>query len=186
MEFGTRNLFKKNAVFASASVVIQQPSAIVRAAALIDPKYFVGHIIDREKVAPTWEIIKKYAPVAGIKDMGYFDTNMGKSTVDYLKGPEHDGVKDYQISDVNVEIRLSKSNLKESISKKIDAVQIAKLLPVLETKFAAANKHVGIHNHPFCSRMPIHEKIFAKIANTQHKHTNIPAVNHLTSHLIVY
>ena len=88
------NLFKKNAVFASASVVIQQPSAIVRAAALIDPKYFVGKIIDREKVAPTWEIIKKYAPVAGIKDMGYFDTNMGKSTVDYLKGPEHDGLKD--------------------------------------------------------------------------------------------
>ena len=88
------NLFKKNAVFASASVVIQQPSAIVRAAALIDPKYFVGRTIDREKVNTTWEIIKKYAPVAGIKDMGYFDTNMGKSTVDYLKGPEHDGLKD--------------------------------------------------------------------------------------------
>ena len=88
------NLFKKNAVFASASVVIQQPSAIVRAAALIDPKYFVGRTIDREKVNTTWEIIKKYAPVAGIKDMGYFDTNMGKSTVDYIKGPEHDGVKD--------------------------------------------------------------------------------------------
>lgn len=88
------NLFKKNAVFASASVVIQQPSAIVRAAAIIDPKYFAGKIIDREKVAPTWETIKKYAPVAGIKDMGYFDTNMGKSTVDYIKGPEHDGLKD--------------------------------------------------------------------------------------------
>lgn len=88
------NLFKKNAVFASASVVIQQPSAIVRAAALIDSKYFVGKTIDREKVGPTWDIIKKYAPVAGIKDMGYFDTNMGKSTVDYIKGPEHDGVKD--------------------------------------------------------------------------------------------
>ncbi|MGN1015811.1 MAG: hypothetical protein ACI4PL_02330 [Faecousia sp.] len=88
------NKFKKNAVFASASVVIQQPSAIVRAAALIDPRYFTGRIIDREKVNTTWEIIKKYAPVAGIKDMGYFDTNMGKSTVDYIKGPEHDGIKD--------------------------------------------------------------------------------------------
>ena len=88
------NLFKKNAVFASASVVIQQPSAIVRAAALIDPRHFTGRIIDREKVSDTWEIIKKYAPVAGIKDMGYFDTNMGKSTVDYIKGPEHDGLKD--------------------------------------------------------------------------------------------
>ena len=88
------NKFKKNAVFASMSVVIQQTSAIVRASALIDPRYFAGHIIDREKVNTTWEIIKKYAPVAGIKDMGYFDTNMGKSTVDYIKGPAHDGIKD--------------------------------------------------------------------------------------------
>lgn len=88
------NKFKKMAVFASMSVVIQQPSAIVRAAALIDPRYFAGRIIDRERVNTTWEIIKKYAPVAGIKDMGYFDTNMGKSTVDYIKGPEHDGIKD--------------------------------------------------------------------------------------------
>ena len=97
------NKFKKNAVFASMSVVIQQPSAIVRASALIDPRHFTGRIIDREKVNATWEIIKKYAPVAGIKDMGYFDTNMGKSTADYIKGPEHDGIKDVLTSIVKRE-----------------------------------------------------------------------------------
>lgn len=34
------SMFKKNAVFASASVAIQQPSAIGRALSIIDTKYF--------------------------------------------------------------------------------------------------------------------------------------------------
>ena len=48
-------------------------------------------------------------------------------------GEEFKVFTDYRISDVELDIRLSKSNLKESISKKIDAVQIAKLLPVLKS-----------------------------------------------------
>ena len=36
--------FKKNAVFASASVVVQQPSAMVRAMAYVDPKYFIKSV----------------------------------------------------------------------------------------------------------------------------------------------
>lgn len=79
-------LFKKSAVFASASVVIQQPSSIARATALIDPKYFVGEKISQAKHKATWEEIKKYAPVAIIKEMGYFDTGMGQSTINWLKG----------------------------------------------------------------------------------------------------
>ena len=77
--------FKKAAVFASASVVIQQPSAIGRALALINPKYFDFNpkIIQHKKL---WAEVKKYAPVAIIKEMGYFDTDMGMSTVDYIKG----------------------------------------------------------------------------------------------------
>ena len=59
-------------------------------------------------------------------------------------GKEFGVFTDYQISDVNVEIRLPESNLKESISKKIDAVQIAKLLPVLESAIGNA---VGIECH---------------------------------------
>ncbi len=78
------SLFKKAAVFASASVVIQQPSAIARALAYIDAKYFVDKpSIDSHK--KTWAEVKKYAPVAIIKEMGYFDTNMGRSTVDWIK-----------------------------------------------------------------------------------------------------
>lgn len=77
-------LFKKSAVFASASVVIQQPSAIARATALVDTKYFVGKP-DKSKHKETWAEVKKYAPVAIIKEMGYFDTGMGQSTVEWIK-----------------------------------------------------------------------------------------------------
>ena len=83
-------LFKKGAVFASASVVIQQPSAIARAAALVDTKYFIGPKVDHKRHKALWSEVKQYAPVAIIKEMGYFDTNMGKSTQDYIVGKEYD------------------------------------------------------------------------------------------------
>ena len=87
-------LFKKGAVFASASVVIQQPSAIARASALIDTKYFIGPKVDQKKHKILWEELKKYAPVAIIKEMGYFDTHMGKSTQDFIQGKEYEGIKE--------------------------------------------------------------------------------------------
>ena len=86
--------FKKGAVFASASVVIQQPSAIARAAALVDLKYFIGGKVDHKRHKLLWEEVKQYAPVAAIKEMGYFDTNMGKSTEDFLLGKEYSGIKE--------------------------------------------------------------------------------------------
>jgi hypothetical protein len=78
--------FKKASVFASMSVVIQQPSAIGRAFAYVDPKYFVGKKVDKQKQAEAWNEVKQYAPIAIIKEMGYFDVGNGRSTVDYLKG----------------------------------------------------------------------------------------------------
>ena len=87
-------LFKKGAVFASLSVVVQQPSAIARAAALVDTKYFIGPKVDHKKHAALWDEVKQYAPVAVIKEMGYFDTNMGKSTQDFILAKEYSGFKD--------------------------------------------------------------------------------------------
>lgn len=81
--------FKKAAVFSSASVVIQQPSAIGRAFAIIDSKYFIGGKVGAKGHKTLWEEVKKYAPVAAIKEMGYFDTNMGRSTVDFITGKEY-------------------------------------------------------------------------------------------------
>ena len=84
-------LFKKGSVFASMSVVVQQPSAIARAAALLDLKYFIGPKVDRKRHKLLWDEVKQYAPVAIIKEMGYFDTNMGKSTQDFILGKEYSG-----------------------------------------------------------------------------------------------
>ena len=84
-------LFKKASVFASASVVIQQPSAMARAMAYINPKYFATnpHIIDHKA---EWAELKKYAPIAIIKEMGYFDTNVGKKTTDWITEREYEGI----------------------------------------------------------------------------------------------
>lgn len=86
--------FKKAAVFASLSVVVQQPSAIGRAFAIIDPKYFVGSKVDSKRHKALWAELKKYAPVAVIKEMGYFDTGMGKSAQDFIKAKEYGTLKE--------------------------------------------------------------------------------------------
>ena len=59
-------------------------------------------------------------------------------------GEEFGVFTDYSISDVDIDIRLSRGNLKESVSKKIDPVQIAKLMPVLKT---AVENAVGVECH---------------------------------------
>ena len=79
--------FKKAAVSASLSVAIQQPSAVGRALAYIEANYFVGGKVESAGgVKETWEQLKKYAAVAGLKEMGRFDVDMGQSTLEYIIG----------------------------------------------------------------------------------------------------
>ena len=75
---------KKAQTMASLSVAIQQPSSIIRAMSMIDSRYFIGHRVTEKTHNRTWDEIKQYAPIAYIKEMGGYDTNVGKSTVDYL------------------------------------------------------------------------------------------------------
>lgn len=82
--------FKKTAVAASSSVVVQQPTAILRAMAEIDGKYFVG-ASDKLKHNEKWELIKKYAPVAVIKELGGFDIGSGKRLETILTMPSYEG-----------------------------------------------------------------------------------------------
>ena len=84
--------FKKGAVLGSVSVGIQQPSAIGRAFAYVDVKYFADakHLIPKIR-KEIWEEVKNYAPVAIIKEMGYFDTGIGRSVEDYINSNEYDG-----------------------------------------------------------------------------------------------
>ena len=74
--------FKKAKVMASLSVIVQQPTAIIRAMGIIEPKYFVAQNFHHKA---TWEELKKYCPTAIIKETGSFDTNMGRTIVDMIK-----------------------------------------------------------------------------------------------------
>jgi hypothetical protein len=77
--------FKKAKVMASASVVIQQPSSIIRAMGMVDLKYFVNRNYSIKKHKELWEELKQYAPVSVIKEMGRFDMDTSKGTADYIK-----------------------------------------------------------------------------------------------------
>lgn len=77
---------KGMAVAANLSVVIQQPFAIVRAMTEVDAKYFAPFL--NSKASKTdgkaYEEMKKYAPVAIIKEMGGFDVGSNRGAVDYI------------------------------------------------------------------------------------------------------
>lgn len=75
-------LFKAGAVAMNLSVAIQQPSAIARAFAEVNPKYFLGRAVEKGG----WEQLKKYAGTAVIKDMGRYDTGMGRTVAEWIAG----------------------------------------------------------------------------------------------------
>ena len=83
--------FKKTAVGASLSTVIQQPTAILRAMAIIDAKYFVGKP-NIKSLGKKWEEVKKYAPIAIIKEIGGFDAGGGKSMERWINSDTVRGV----------------------------------------------------------------------------------------------
>lgn len=74
--------FKRAAVMLNMSVVVQQPSAVTRAMALVDPKYFVRSTF---RYADYDELLK-YSGVAGVKSIGGFDTGTGTGTISFITG----------------------------------------------------------------------------------------------------
>jgi hypothetical protein len=80
------SLFKKSATMLSLSTIIQQPTAILRAQAYIDPKYFVS--LKGLKVAKEYKQLMEYAPIAVLKRMGSFDTSTGASASRYILGED--------------------------------------------------------------------------------------------------
>ena len=75
------SLFKRGAVLMNASVTIQQPSAILRATALINPKYFARMTAHPMKA---YDEAMKYSGTAVIKEIGGFDTGMGSSAASWI------------------------------------------------------------------------------------------------------
>lgn len=89
--FGFFNKFKKTAVAASASVVVQQPTAILRALAVMDAKHFIG-MPSVKKLATKWDELQKYAPIAIIKDIGGFDAGGGRQVSEWLNADTKRGL----------------------------------------------------------------------------------------------
>ena len=71
---------KKAAVFANLRVAAQQPTAITRAFAVINPKYLKGIKIEKGAMTEMFE----HCPIALWKSWGYYDINMGKSIEDIM------------------------------------------------------------------------------------------------------
>lgn len=76
------SMSKRNSVMGSASVAIQQPSAIVRAFAMINPIYFRGLV----RSPKLFEEAMQYSGTAVLKDAGGFDMHSGSSANDWVLG----------------------------------------------------------------------------------------------------
>ena len=90
--------FKRSATMLSLSTIVQQPTSIIRAMAYVEAKHFTG-----ASFVP-WETVKKYAPVAAIKEMGGFDTGTGARTAEYINAKQYDSIKDAAKAAVTPEI----------------------------------------------------------------------------------
>lgn len=72
--------YKAATVAANLRVILQQPTAILRALDSLSPKYLLAGSVKRGD----WEKVMKYAPIARWKDWGYFDINTGRQMKDVL------------------------------------------------------------------------------------------------------
>lgn len=76
------NTWKAAKVGGNLRVVLQQPTAILRAASMIDPKYFA----QVKSPMKGWEKAVKYSPIAQWKDWGYFELDTGRSLKELIAG----------------------------------------------------------------------------------------------------
>lgn len=69
-------------------VVVQQPTAYVRAAAILDPSTMAKGIVGGATEGSGWEKAKQYAPIASIKDTAGFDQSSRYSIAQNVYGGE--------------------------------------------------------------------------------------------------
>lgn len=86
--------YKKAAVVGSASVVLQQPTSVVRAAMHIDPKYFtpMGGKDTNTEWRKEWAQLREYSGTALIKERGGFDMTGTRTLAKDLEGIPEDAM----------------------------------------------------------------------------------------------
>ena len=83
--------FKKVTVSASLSTAIQQPSSVIRAMSYVKPKYFLMRKNEKISHKDNWEELKKYAPIATLKEIGGYDMSSGINVADFIKQRDYKG-----------------------------------------------------------------------------------------------
>ena len=78
--------YKRAAVAANLRVALLQPTAYVRAAAVLDYKYLTKAFGDRMGTRQATAEMLEHSGIALWKDMGFFDTDVGRSIRDQIKG----------------------------------------------------------------------------------------------------
>lgn len=78
--------YKRAAVAANLRVALLQPTAYVRAAAVLDYKYLAEAFGDRTGTRQATAEMLEHSGIALWKDMGFFDTDVGRSIRDQIKG----------------------------------------------------------------------------------------------------
>lgn len=86
---GISETLARNAKIASIGnnlrVVVQQPTAIARAALLMNPKYIVrGVTATPAQFRQASALARKYSPIADWKSMGFYETNIGQPLRDMM------------------------------------------------------------------------------------------------------
>lgn len=80
------SFYKRTAVAANLRVVILQPTAYVRASAVLDYKYLLKAFTDKTGTKQATKEMMENSGIALWKSLGFFDTDVGRSIRDRIKG----------------------------------------------------------------------------------------------------
>ena len=113
--------YKASAIGANLRVIIQQPTALLRALDMIDAKYLPS----AKSPVSGWKKAKKYAPIAQWKDWGYFDISTGRQMKDVFFETDRidDKVKQFTMAGAGLADSISWGTLWNAVENEVKATR---------------------------------------------------------------
>ena len=113
--------YKASAIGANLRVIIQQPTALLRALDMIDAKYLPS----AKSPVSGWKKALKYAPIAQWKDWGYFDINTGRQMKDVIFETDSalDKVKQFTMAGAGLADSISWGTLWNAVENEVKATR---------------------------------------------------------------
>lgn len=124
--------YKSAVIGLNLRVIAQQPTSLVRASAMIDPKYLAKGMMGKVD----WELVKTYAPIAQWKDWGYFTLDVGRQLRNVFLGKEN--ITDKMMAGVGAADRFAWLRLWRAVE-----IETTDLRPDLEAGSEEFFQHVG-------------------------------------------